>query len=210
MVKGYSILMESQQWLDESIYYIKKEGPGSVIWKHWINIWIPRDEKIDKDLLDSAILFVDGGTTRNKPPGLDDTFVTIGRFMSGITGAMYVNVKQIPNQHLVFLNDWKESRTSDAIIALTWRHFLDYPDQPEWLLRFPMVKACLRAMDMASEFSQTYLAGTQLQRTKTKWAVTGASKRGWTSWLVAAADPERITVLAPIVLDVLNLDENFR
>ena len=210
MVKGYSILMESQQWLDESIYYIKKEGPGSVIWKHWINIWIPRDEKIDKDLLDSAILFVDGGTTRNKPPGLDDTFVTIGRFMSGITGAMYVNVKQIPNQHLVFLNDWKESRTSDAIIALTWRHFLDYPDQPEWLLRFPMVKACLRAMDMASEFSQTYLAGTQLQQTKTKWAVTGASKRGWTSWLVAAADPERITVLAPIVLDVLNLDENFR
>ena len=165
MVKGYSILMESQQWLDESIYYIKKEGPGSVIWKHWINIWIPRDEKIDKDLLDSAILFVDGGTTRNKPPGLDDTFVTIGRFMSGITGVMYVNVKQIPNQHLVFLNDWKESRTSDAIIALTWRHFLDYPDQPEWLLRFPMVKACLRAMDMASEFSQTYLAGTQLQQT---------------------------------------------
>ena len=64
--------------------------------------------------------------------------------MCQLTGAIYVNIKQIPNQPLVFKNDWKEKRQEDGIIALTWRHFLEYPDQPEWLIRFPMVKACLR------------------------------------------------------------------
>ena len=117
-----------------------------------------------------------------------------------------MNIKQIPNQRLVFLNDWKETRTEDEIIALTWRHFLEYPDQPEWLVRFPMVKACLRAMDMMSEFNQEKLGGQEL----TRWAVTGASKRGWTSWLTAAVDPERVKMVSPIVLDLINLQENFK
>merc|ERR1711976_1078895 len=108
---------------------------------------------------DSAILFVDGNTQMSKPPSQDDLFVQIGRFLSTITGLAYVNIKQIPNEKLVFLNDRKESRNEDSIIALTWRHFLDFPDQPEWLVRFPMVKASLRAMDMASELSQTVLGG---------------------------------------------------
>jgi PhoPQ-activated pathogenicity-related protein len=57
---------------------------------------------------------------------------------------MYVNIKQIPNEPVVFLNDWKESRSEDGIIALTWKHFLDYPGEPEWLLRFPMVKVIFK------------------------------------------------------------------
>ena len=31
--------------------------------------------------------------------------------------------------------------------AYTWDHYLKDTSQPEWLLRFPMVKATLRAMD---------------------------------------------------------------
>ncbi|CBY21725.1 unnamed protein product [Oikopleura dioica] len=208
---GYMIKMTSQKWLDESIYVVQKHQ--SAEWIHWVTMWVPVGERVrDENLLDTAVLFVDGDGNRNDAPSWDDLFITIGRVYTRITGTIYVNIKQIPNERLVFKNDWKETRTEDQIIALTWRHFLDYPDQPEWLVRFPMVKACLRAMDMAIEINQdprevaTGLSGVELKR----WTVAGASKRGWTTWLVAAVDPERINLAAPIVLDILNLKENFK
>ena len=32
----------------------------------------------------------------------------------------------------------------------------------------------------------------------------GASKRGWTTWLVGAVDPVRVKGIVPIVLDAIN------
>ena len=40
----------------------------------------------------------------------------------------------------------------DAIIAYTWQHFVEKPDEPEWLLRLPMTKAAIRAMDTIEVF----------------------------------------------------------
>ena len=77
----FLVMLESQQWLDDSIYYIQKYGPGNVVWKHWVNVWVPRDKVLDKDLLDSAILFVDGNGQMTKPPAQDDLFVQIGQFL---------------------------------------------------------------------------------------------------------------------------------
>lgn len=37
--------------------------------------------------------------------------------------------------------------------------------------------------------------------------VSGASKRGWTTWLVGAVDT-RATAIAPIVMDLLNFEKN--
>jgi PhoPQ-activated pathogenicity-related protein len=92
--------------------------------------------------------------------------------------------------------------SQDAIIAYTWDHFIKFPDQPEWLVRFPMVKASLRAMDTITAYvsqSQPEL-GCQLDY----YTVSGASKRGWTTWLVGAVDPTRVMAIAPIVLDAVN------
>ena len=41
-----------------------------------------------------------------------------------------------------------------------------------------------------------------------KWNVSGGSKRGWTTWLVAAVAPDRVKCFVPIVMDLLNLIEN--
>ena len=39
------------------------------------------------------------------------------------------------------------------------------------------------------------------------FVVTGASKRGWTTWLVGAVDPARVVAIVPIVLDAINFVE---
>ena len=36
------------------------------------------------------------------------------------------------------------------------------------------------------------------------YSVAGASKRGWTTWDVAAVDPTRVRAAIPIVLDAIN------
>lgn len=65
-----------------------------------------------------------------------------------------------------------------------------------------MVKSCIRAMDAIKEFSAKTLPelNTQLDY----FGVAGASKRGWTTWLVGAVDPKRVMVIVPIVLDAIN------
>ena len=65
-----------------------------------------------------------------------------------------------------------------------------------------MTKASVRAMDMAEEIIKEKLGSTI-----TSWSVTGGSKRGWTTWLVAAVDPERVKLMVPVVADFLNFSK---
>ena len=63
-----------------------------------------------------------------------------------------------------------------------------------------MTKGAVRAMDTAEDFLQ------QLGHSKpVRWAATGASKRGWTTWTLAAADYERVIFASPVWLDNLDL-----
>jgi len=96
------------------------------------------------------------------------------------------------------------SRSEDAIIAYTWWHFLTQNiSAPYWLLRMPMTKASVKAMDAI----QALTSKMNHIPTITNFVVAGASKRGWTTWTTAVVDP-RVSAIVPIVIPILNMVPN--
>ena len=98
----------------------------------------------------------------------------------------------------------KLERNEDDILAWAWSEFMEDPEKdPKWLARLPMVKASYQCMKAAQEFMSTNgIADIE------GWVVTGASKRGWTTWDVGVTRCSScvkiigIAPLVPIVPDI--------
>jgi len=175
--------LESQTWQD-------------VLWKHQLLIIRPH-----RTANDGRALFIVGGgrwrdeyetTTQEVPlPEDADLFVAIARVLR----TPVIVLAQVPYQPLFGLSE-------DRLIAHTFDRYLATGD-PEWPLLLPMVKSVVRAFDAASAESEQEW-GAPLER----FTLIGGSKRGWTTWLTAAVDP-RVTALAPIVIDALNMERHF-
>lgn len=71
-----------------------------------------------------------------------------------------------------------------------------------------MTKAAIRAMDTVEAYLKEKTDTRNLTSNIDTWVVAGASKRGWTSWLTAAMVPDRVGVIVPLVLDMLNMIPN--
>lgn len=168
---------------------------SSTVWQHWVTVVRPPQVKSQ-----TAMLFITGGSNNGRLPDRIDPM------LAGIakdSEAVVVEVRMVPNQPIRFPGDTKD-RYEDAYIAYTWDKFLRGGDE-EWPARMPMTKAAVRAMDAATAFLKTPDGGGL---TVDKWVVSGASKRGWTTWTTAIVD-KRVVAIAPIVIDLLNLEKSF-
>lgn len=168
---------------------------------HFLVVIVP--DNVKPEYAVNSTLYVTGGSNTETLPSASDEDVQVSVALAVNTGTITGVFFQVPNEHIVFTEDpIQQSRTEDAIIAYTWDHFLKDPSQPEWLVRLPMVKSVLRAMDALTEFVDTKLP--EISTPPQYFTVAGASKRGWTTWLMGAVDPDRVVGIVPIVLDAIN------
>jgi len=197
---AYMLNMTSQRWLTDNDFSIESDAKS--IWWHYLVVIVPDKLRYHRN----ATLWITGGGVKDGPPQPTDEDIMICAAMASSSHIITAALFQIPNEHVIFKSDpIQKSRTEDSIIAFTWQHFLDDPSQPQWLLRFPMVKASVRAMDAVSEFVSTKLK--HLHCKLDYFIVSGASKRGWTAWDVGAVDSKRVMAIIPVVLDAINFVE---
>ena len=161
-------------------------------WKHYLTVIRP-----DTVESDTSLLFIAGGAT-TRAGKLPKTDAMLATFATR-TKTIVTELRMIPNQPLTFFKDGV-ARKEDDLIAYGWRKFLDGGDE-QWLARFPMTKAAVRAMDTVQAYAQSPEGG---RRAITKFVVSGGSKRGWTTWTTAAVD-SRVVAIMPAVIDVLNM-----
>lgn len=146
---------------------------------------------------ETALLYIDGGWN-----GLPVVRLPLYLLAGVQAGTVVVQLSQVPNQPLAFADE-SRTRSEDAITAYTWDKYLKTGDE-RWPARLPMTKAAVRAMDAATDFLAKAPGGGAAVR---NFIMTGASKRGLTTWTAAAVDP-RVIAIAPLVCDVLNTEQS--
>ncbi|MDP0589308.1 MAG: PhoPQ-activated protein PqaA family protein [Candidatus Endonucleobacter bathymodioli] len=193
-VKKYSLKLVSLRWRQG-----EKDQVDMPIWQHRLTIYIP-----EKVTIDTALLYIDGGiinqTENNKIP-VRDNGLDFPR-IAARSQSVVIDLKDVPNQFLRFGNG--EPLREDNLIAYTWSRFMTNPvENANWPLRMPMVKAVVSAMNASQEMLK------EKKLAINNFVISGASKRGWTAWLVASMDT-RVTAVIPIVADFLNLTKVFQ
>ena len=151
-------------------------------WTHKVQIFVPKGVKPQATM----VLWNQGGTP-NVGSGL------LGSQLAQKIGAPVAFLFGSPNQP--FFDGKKE----DALIAETFVRYLETKDS-SWPLLFPMVKSLIKCMDALQAFAKD-----EWKYEVKSFVVTGASKRGWTSWLTAATGDPRVKAIAPLVIDTLNM-----
>jgi PhoPQ-activated pathogenicity-related protein len=201
--EGYTVFalrMTSQQWRS-------LEEVDRVLWEHDLLIavpWVPHSGDAE-----TAFLVVNGGRNGDDPSASNDELLGV---LAVVTGSVAAMVSQIPNQPLRFADE-SRTRTEDAILAYGMDKYLRTSD-PEWLAHLPMTKAVVRAMDAIQAFTADPPEGLVEPRPIEDFIVAGGSKRGWTSWLVAAVEARngstsRVKAILPASIDLLNMEVQF-
>ncbi|HWD40569.1 MAG TPA: PhoPQ-activated protein PqaA family protein [Fimbriimonas sp.] len=156
-----------------------------VRWSHTLLLEQPKKVKYPH----VAVLYITG----DGPFAGDLLDLSLFSQATGMTVGMLFD---IPNQPI-------DGRREDDLIAHTFEEYLKQPD-PTLPLLFPMVKSAIRAMDTVQKVTR------HARNPISKFVVTGASKRGWTTWLVGASRDRRVKAIAPMVIDTLNIPKQMK
>ena len=165
------------------LHLVSQNWQGN-LWTHQLQVYQPRSVAPNSTMF----LWVTGGSARPQ-------YISLGLELARKMNAPVAFLYNIPNQPLL-----EGKLSEDDLIAETFVRYLKTKDE-DWPLLFPMVKSVVKAMDILQVFGQE-----QWGRAADKFIVSGASKRGWTTWLTAAIDP-RVRAIAPAVIDTLNMAE---
>jgi PhoPQ-activated pathogenicity-related protein len=172
----------------------------NVVWRH--QLFIVRPASVPDDAK-HALLFITGGNWKDSLAGPVDErdqlpkeapiFVALAEQLKTPVAILM----HVPQQPIL------GGRYEDDAIAETFVNFMKTGDA-EWPLLLPMVKSAVRGMDATQEF-----AAKQWKLDLKEFTITGASKRGWTTWLTGAID-KRAVAIAPMVIDMLNTNDQMR
>ena len=173
--------------------FLTKKDINRTKWKHWLIIVSP-----DQIKHTTGMLVIGGGDNDGSVPKEPDQ---LALEYAKATNSVVATLGMVPNQPLTFVGENKP-RWEDAIIAYSWDKYLTTGEE-RWPLRMAMTKSAVAAMDTI----QSVLLEEEDKEIK-KFVVTGASKRGWTTWTTAGVD-DRVEAIVPVVIDLLNLEPSF-
>jgi PhoPQ-activated pathogenicity-related protein len=181
------LTLTSQKWQD-------------TLWKHQLFIFKPSEIKTSSH----ALLYISGGAWRKELEApIEDGDVHVpgeARYLALVAEVLKSPVallRHVPQQPMF------GGKYEDGIIAHTFAQYLKTGDS-QWPLLAPMVKSAVRGMDATQAFTDKEWSMKIKQFT-----VSGASKRGWTTWLTGAVD-RRAVAIAPMVIDTLNMAKQMK
>lgn len=152
-----------------------------IVWRHRLFVVVP-PELADSD---AGLLFISGSGS-----GQEEVLA-----MAELAKRLQVPaaaLMDIPNQPLF------HGLREDALIAHTFVQYVETGDE-DWPLLLPMVKGAVASLDAFQAVMKEHF-----DHEVGRFVVSGASKRGWTTWLTAAVD-DRVVGIAPMVYNNLNL-----
>lgn len=188
-VKVNRYKMISQSWSPDKMVTPEK-------WQHDVDIYIPETPKTQRALVvvNNGINYDNGSQKSSRPTDFsEEVLANIAR----ATHTIVISVSNIPNQYLIYQDDNKSIK-EDESVARSWTLFMDAPEQRKLMsLHIPMSISVSQAMRVAKKELRQWNIN--------KFIVTGASKRGWITWLTAISDPD-VEAIVPFVIDLLNTD----
>ncbi len=149
--------LTSQQWHDTT-------------WKHRVDIIEPQENEFPGRAL--LMISYGGGTDGER---------FFGQLAANALKAPVVYLWNVPNQPIF-------DKREDDLIAHTFAEYLkSEPSDATWPLLLPMTKSVTQAVRAVGEWSQNQQKKNPENQPLEQWVFSGASKRGWTTWLAAAA-----------------------